>query len=204
MVAQTNYLRPMTSTLVRLDAALARRGVHLDEAHRRFLASVSSPVSTSAPLPTYGEFNAQPRGNGDDSPRVSSIMSADQLLEGLAGDEADFAFWDEAYVRFGIPIAWSEGGDPIVQALAGAARGAIFLTDHDFFFSWLETWVEGEELEEIEEILKPIGFEDFASMTATQFFAAMTSDAPLDGLFRRLADDFESFYGRLGADYGLA
>lgn len=191
-------------SLVRLDAALARRGVHLDEAHRRFLALVPSPVSTSAPLPIYGDFKAQPRANGGDTLRVSSIMSADELLEGLAGDEADFAFWDEAYVRFGVPIAWSDRGDPIVQALAGASRGAVFLTDHDFFFSWLETWVEGEELEEIEEILEPIGFKDFESMTATQFFAAMTSDAPIDGLFRRLADDFESFYARLGADYGLA
>lgn len=135
---------------------------------------------------------------------MQSIMCADELVEGLAGDEADFAFWDEAYVRFGIPIAWSERGDPIVQALAGEARGAIFLTDHDFFFAWLETWVDGEDLDELEEVLEPIGFQNFESMTATQFFAAMTTDAPVYGLFQRLADDFDSFYSRLGALYGLA
>ena len=105
-------------------------------------------------------------------------------------------------MRFGYVVAASKDGDPIVQARRGKHAGRIFLTDHNFYNSWEEQLVDGEDLDELEDELEAIGFTSWAEMSADQFFDLMTIDSEMDGLFVVLASSFFEFYDDYCKNYG--
>ncbi|MEM9861092.1 MAG: BRCT domain-containing protein [Myxococcota bacterium] len=136
---------------------------------------------------------------------VASIYGVRDLKKRIADAKGgSMRFWHTAYLRYGLPVGVTYGGDPIVQIVSGAHQGEIYIANHECWYGFPSDFAAGklrdDDADEVEDLLEELGIDSLDEPLDPDAWVALMSNESLDFMWK-VADSFEAFFRRTAEEH---